>query len=134
MLTIPIKNIPNQAFSIILDDNQYDFTIKDCLGNVAVTIIRNGELIVSNARAVSNKRILQSKYQEIGNFSFLVPNNELLNYTLFGSTQTLIYISQAELTAAREGVFPPPYLTEEDFDPLAPLPLRFAPQGYTVAP
>lgn len=132
MQSIPLKALPNQAFSVTLDDNQWDFVIKSTNGTVSISLTRNAELILSNARAVGNTKIIPSEYEEAGNFMIVVQNFELPNYTKFDVTQTLIYGSAAELAALR---LPPSVpITAAFFNPDAALPLRFAPQGYNAQP
>lgn len=131
MQQIPIQALPNQAFSIPLDDNQWDFTIRTANGTIAVTLVRNGTMIIENMRAVAGMKIIPSIYEEAGNFAFITQNFQVPDYTQFGTTQQLIYISADELTALR--VPPPGIITPADFDPNADLPLRIFPQGYVLA-
>jgi len=131
MKVLPIAALPNQQLSVILDNNQWNITINDVNGAIAVTLVKNSEIIVQNARAVAGMRILQAKYQEDGNFAIISNNQGVPDYTQFGITQFLVYISQVELeipTAPPPAVIPATY-----FDPLGGLPLRFAPQGYAEA-
>lgn len=132
MQTIPIKTVPNQSFTVTLDNNQWDFTIKSTNGTVSVSLTFNNVALLSNARAVGNTKIIPAEYQEDGNFMIVVQNFELPDYTQFGITQALIYVSAAELAVIRQ----PPTLpiTAAFFNPDGPLPLRFAPQGYTALP
>lgn len=132
MQAIPIQAIPNQAFSILLDTNQWDFEIKTTNGMVSVSLTLNGVVLIENLRAVTNGRIIPSKYEEAGNFAIIAQNQNVPDYTQFGTTQTLVYISPTDLTAARVPSTDP-YITAADFDPIAALPLRFAPQGYVLA-
>jgi hypothetical protein len=69
--------------------------------------------------------------QESGNFFFTTANSALPFYTLFNTSQSLIYVSAAELTAFRATPAPP--ITAAFFNPIAALPLRFAPTGYQLA-
>lgn len=133
MQRIPLEAIPNQTFTAVLNDNSWDITIKTAKDITAVTISLNNELIISNARAVSNTLLIPSRYQELksGNFLFLTKDYQLPIYTEFGLTQRLIYVTNDELEAARQPVGYP--ITESVFDPIADLPLRFKPQGYTIA-
>lgn len=132
MQNIPIQAIPNQEFSIVLDNNQWDFIIKSTNGAIAVSLTLNQVSVIENLRAVANTRIIPSEYEEAGNFAITTLNQDLPDYTQFGITQNLIYISAAELAILRT---PPasPIITAASFDPLGALPLRFSPQGYTLA-
>lgn len=126
---VPIQAIPNQQFTIILDGNTWDFVIKATDGVMSVTLTRNGAMIMQNMRVVANMRIIPSAYEEAGNFVFVTQNFELPDYTKFNVSQVLLYASAAELATLRAPHAPP--ITEADFNPIAALPLRFAPQGYT---
>lgn len=131
MQNLPIKALPNQRFSIVLDNNRWDIAIRDTNGTISVSMIRDGTALIENARAVAGMRIIPAQYQEAGNFTLTTQNGEIPDYTKFGVTQELIYLSATELAEIREPVSPP--ITEDFFDPIAPLPLRFAPQGYELA-
>lgn len=132
MQNIPTQTIPNQEFSIVLDDNQWDITLKTTNGAVAVTLALNQVTVIENLRAVANTRIIPSEYEEAGNFAITTLNQAVPDYTQFGVTQNLIYISEAELEALRTPSSSP-IITASDFDPLGALPLRFAPAGYVLA-
>lgn len=132
MQEIPIEALPNQSFSIPLDNNQWDIVIKSTNGTVSVTMTLNGALVIENMRAVAGMRVIPSRYEEAGNFVFVTTNFQVPDYTKFGTTQQLIYASAAELAAQR--VPAPAILTPADFDQNAALPLRLFPQGYTLAP
>lgn len=128
MNIIPLQQIPNQAFSIVLDNNEWHFIIKAANGIMAMSLALNNVDIVDGIRAVANTLIIPSKYQESGNFLFLTQNFELPDYNQFGITQSLIYINAAELAVLRIPAITP--ITANDFNPIAALPLRFSPQGY----
>jgi hypothetical protein len=130
MQQIPLQAVPNQEFSITLDDDLYDLTIKTMDNITCVSIVRNGIDIIDNIRCVPFAPVMPSRYEETGNFAFVTSNGELPYYTQFNVTQQLIYLSAAELVAARTPV--PPPITAASFNPIAALPLRFAPQGYVA--
>lgn len=130
MQNIPIQALPSQSFSVPLDNNQWDFVIKSTNGAISVTISLNGVPVVSGMRAVAGIVILPDRYQEAGNFVFITQSFQIPDYTQFGTSQQLIYISAAELAQIR--AMPPEPLTPADFDPAAALPLRLFPQGYVL--
>lgn len=132
MQTIPIQAIPNQQFSIVLDNNRWDISLKTTNGTVSCSLARNGVSIVENARAVAGMRIIPAIYQEAGNFAIISQNQQIPEYTQFNVTQFMIYLSSADLDLIR--VPAPLPITASYFDPLGALPLRFAPQGYELAP
>lgn len=128
MKQIPLQQIPNQSFSIILDNNSWGFLIKTVEDMTVVSLTLNNVDILDSARAVAGGFIIPSLYEEAGNFFFVTQNQELPYYTNFKVTQQLIYISAAELAILRQ---PNPLpITTAYFNPLGALPLRFAPQGY----
>lgn len=131
MQIIPLQAIANQTLTIQVDDNQWVIGVRDANGNIAVSLFLNGAAVVENARAVSGMRIIQSKYQEAGNFVISTQNQEIPDFTKFGVTQFLLYFSQAEVDAIRSN--PPVIWTASDFDPAGAIPLRFSPQGYVLA-
>jgi len=131
MESIPLQTIPNQSFTIVLDNNTWAFTIKNTNAGVSVSLTLNNNDLLDNAIAAANEIIIPCEYQEAGNFLFLTQNQQLPDYTQFGLTQLLVYLSASDLQTLRT----PPGLpiTAIDFNALAALPLRFAPMGYTLA-
>lgn len=128
MMQIPLEVLPNQSLTTILDDNRWLIDIVETVGAMAVTLTLNDVVLVSGVRAVANTPIIASEYQESGNFLFATQNFDMPYYDQFGVTQYLYYFSAAEIAVIREPVTPP--ITQSYFDPIAELPLRFAPQGY----
>lgn len=134
MQQLSLQQVPNQSFSSILDSNNWNFTLKTAQDVTVVSLTLNGNDVIDSARAVAGSFIIPAQYEEqgAGNFFFVTQNEQLPYYTQFGVTQSLIYISAAELAALRT---PPssPIITAASFNPIAALPLRFAPQGYVEA-
>jgi hypothetical protein len=97
MVEIELAPIPNQSFSIRLDDSQYDIAIRETNGCMSASITRDNIEIVSNTRIVAGFPIIPYRYLENGNFVITTLNEELPYYTEFGNTQFLIYASQVEL-------------------------------------
>ena len=131
---LPLLSVPSQSFTVTLDGNLFELKIKACSGIMAVSIVCNGVDIVDSVPAVAGAAIIQSQYLENGNgnFMFLTANQQLPNYQQFGLTQSLLYFSNAELAIFRTAL--PSPVTAVFFNPIAPLPLRFQPTGYLVAP
>lgn len=103
MQIIPIEQLPKQEFSIRLDDHRYVIAILETAGCMSVNIERDGVVIVSGARAVASFNLMPYQYQEAGNFAFFTLNDELPFWNLFNVSQQLIYATQAELEAIRNG-------------------------------
>ena len=131
MLVVPIQQLPNQSFSVALDGNQWDFVLKTAEDTTVASLTLNSVDILDSARCVAGSFIIPSEYEEAGNFFFVTQNYQLPYYTQFNVTQSLIYISATELMALRQPKALP--ITAADFNPIAALPLRFAPQGYSAA-
>src|SRR5262249_14348888 len=128
---LPIQQLPNQSLSVLLDGNQWNFLLKTVGDSTIASLTLNGTDVLDSARCVAGSFIIPSQYEESGNFFFLTQNEYLPYYTQFNVTQSLIYISATELAALR--VPKAPRITAADFNPIAALPLRFAPQGYMAA-
>lgn len=101
MITLDLQKIPNQSFSIRLDNNLFDLTIKEANGIMAVTISLNGTVIESGNRIVSGYPLIPYPYLSdgAGNFVLITDNQEYPYYTQFGITQFLIYATQDEIDA-----------------------------------
>lgn len=128
MMTIPLSQLPNQALSILLNGNQWNILLKTVDEVTVCSLTLNGVDILDSALCVSGSFIIPCQYQEAGNFFFVTQAFELPIWTQFTLSQTLIYISAAELAALRVPyTFP---ITAADFNPISALPLRFSPQGY----
>jgi hypothetical protein len=101
MNNIQIKPIPNQQFSVNLNGVRFDITISALNGAMGVTIAMNGVVIIENTRATAGTFLLPYLYQENGNFLFFNLNDEIIFYDHFGATQTLVYLSPADLDYLR---------------------------------
>jgi len=111
MMGITLSNLPSQSFSILLDTHQYDFLVRYInangapgVGVMAISIARDNIPVVTGGRAVPLFPLIPYKYLEAGegNFVFVTLRGEYPNYTQFGITQSLLYLSQDELEAIRE--------------------------------
>ena len=131
MQIIPLQALPSQQFSVPLDNNQWDFTIQYVNGSIAVTLLLNSVPVITGMHIVGGMRIIPAEYEESGNFVLTTINYQVPDYTQFGTSQQLIYLSAAELALIR--VPAPALLTPAYFDPNAALPLRIFPQGYIQA-
>lgn len=133
MQQLPIQQTPNQAFSALLDGNQWDFTLKTVQEATAVSLTLNGNNVVNNLIAAAGALLIPAQYEEQGggNFFFITQQFQLPYYTMFTQSQFLIYTTSAELSALRTPF--PSRIIPINFNPIAALPLRFAPQGYVEA-
>lgn len=97
MNTLPLERTPNQRFGIRLDGSRYEIWLKKAVQAMCVTITRDEVTLVSGARCVAGTPLVPYAYLAEGNFIFLTENDELPDWELFGRTQTLVYVSAAEL-------------------------------------
>lgn len=102
-MQIQIDAVPNQSFSTRLDDSRYVITLKETRGCMSATIVRDEVVVVSNARIVAGTPILPYEYQEQGNFIILTEDGDLPDWTKFGISQSLHYLSVAEIEAINAG-------------------------------
>lgn len=101
MMDIGLAALPNQALSIQLDERFYEIEIREANGVMAATITRDGAAVVSNLRVTPGTPLLPYQYQEAGNFILLTDDDALPDWAQFGTTQFLVYVSDAELAAYR---------------------------------
>lgn len=103
MNIVPLSILANQSLSIQLGEDFYDIAINQTRNTVCATISRNNALVISGTRLVSGFFIIPYRYLENGNFILLTENDELPDYTKFGITQTLVYVTKVEVSLARAG-------------------------------
>lgn len=101
MIDVDLQAIPNQEFSIQIEDFRFELTVKEAIGCMAASVVRDGETIVSNVRLVAGAPVLPYGYQERGNFVLTTNADELPDYRQFGVTQFLVYVTPEELAALR---------------------------------
>lgn len=131
MQEIPIQAIPSQTFSYIdPDNNQWNVSIKLVSEQIAFSFTLNGTILIENITAVAGIRIIPYDYLELGNFVIITQAQQVPDYTQFGSTQQLVFLSNADILGFRQRLADLTLITANDFDPNGGLPLRFAPQGY----
>lgn len=134
MQNIPIQAIPSQSFSYIDPaGNSWTVSIKLVIDEIAFSFTLNGTLLIQNITAVAGYRIIPYDYLENGNFVLVTQSQQVPNYTQFGLTQSLIFLEAADILAFRQRLSELTRVKSSDFDPNGALPLRFAPQGYSLA-
>lgn len=101
MKQINLSILPNQSFSVQLDEIRYDFTIKSTAGIMMYDMKRDNEYVLRGQRIVAGAALIPYRYKEKGNFVILVENDDLPDYTKFGISQKLYYLSEIELLSLR---------------------------------
>ncbi len=133
MQSVPIQAVPQQTLSYIdPSGNQWNISITLVGSQMAFTLTLNNTVLVENITAVAGYRIIPYNYLENGNFVLITQNKQIPDYTQFGITQQLIFLTQAEIDAYRVPLNTLSLITASDFDSNGGLPLRFAPVGYVL--
>lgn len=103
MLTLALQAIPNQSFTVVLDNVLYEIGIIETNGCMSLNLTRANVVVLSGQRCVAGQLLIPYRAEEAqsGNFMFLTANNDLPYWDQFTATQTLIYASNAELEAVR---------------------------------
>lgn len=102
MQTISIAAIPNQSFNVTLDNVRYNFEIYIASDGMCYNLSINETAVFTGQRICGGTFLIPFfAYENVnGNFLLLTQNYELPNYTQFGLTQILIYLSYNELQTA----------------------------------
>ena len=99
---IQLEQIPNQAFNITLGENNYDLRVYSIDGAMAYDVAINGVTLVQGFRFAVSVLMLPYPYQEInGNLILSVLPDELPDYTRFGDSQFLYYLTAEETAEYR---------------------------------
>lgn len=103
--SIDLQQIPAQQFAITLGGNNYDLRIYMMDYSMAYDLDINdsrntredGSWLVSGFKFVHGVPMLPYRHQEInGNLILTVPDEDEADYTMFGITQFLAYLTQEE--------------------------------------
>lgn len=105
MYRIPLSAIPNQRFTVRLDEVLFEITVKLARSVMVITIVRNGETVVQNQRCIPNTPLIPYRYLEgeAGNFAFVTGHGEYPHYSRFDGTDALLYATAEELEEVRNG-------------------------------
>ncbi len=102
-LIVPLASVPNQSLSIQLDEKRYVLRLHNVGDLMCIDISIDEETILQGHRLVGSQPIIPYKYLERdgGNFIFATELGDYPFWDQFGVTQTLLYITRAELEAIR---------------------------------
>lgn len=108
MQTIALANVSNQNFTTTLDSNRYEIAIYQVGSTMACDIAVNEVSVVTGSRITPGEFLIPfAAYQGVnGNFILVTQNDALPDYTLFGTSQIMTYMSAAEIAAAVGGTVP----------------------------
>lgn len=99
MRNIPLSTDPNQSLSVRLDDARYVLRIFSAAGGMCVDVDRDDVPLLRASRVLAGEPLLPFAWMQEGNFLLLTTGNEIPTYTEFGASQTLVYMSAAEIEA-----------------------------------
>ncbi len=99
MNNLPLSATPNQSFSARLDSSVYDIAIKTVGGTACIDVTRDGVSVLKGQRLTPGVPVFAYDYLQTGNFLFTTLNDELPDYTKFGVSQMLYYITADEVAA-----------------------------------
>lgn len=116
MRIVPLAAIPNQSFTATIDEVRWSLAFKDIRGVTAVDTSRDGVELLRGSRALAGETLIPYQYMQTGNFIFVVTGDTMPEYSQFGVSQLLVYLSAAELAAI-------PAATVDDLEPFRPSPL-----------
>lgn len=115
MRVVPLAATPNQSFTVTLDNVRWAIRLATAAGVTVCDIARDGVELLRGVRALAGQPLIPYKRLETGNFIFVVDGDELPAYAQFGVTQTLVYLSPAEIAAVMAST-----VTYDDIVPFQP--------------
>lgn len=103
MQIIPLQNIPNQVFSITLNEVDYRIALRTIQGFTLISVWQNGDILFYNQLCVPNSFVNPYDYvSQNGKLYFRCLDDEYPNYNLFGNTQQLYFLTPDEVKAYEE--------------------------------
>ena len=103
MYLVQLSAVPSQRFNIPLGGNDYTLKIYSIDGAMAYDLDVNAVSVISGFEMINDIPLLAYPYQEVnGNLLLAVPESETPDYTRFGSSQFLYYLTAEESKEYRE--------------------------------
>lgn len=99
MIEIPLRAVPAQEFTVQVDEQRFTLRFIDAVSCVAVDLTVNGEIVLLGQRVVAGTPVIPYAYLETGNFLILTEREMLPDWREFGVSQTLLYMTDAEIAA-----------------------------------
>lgn len=106
MINLNIGAYPNQSFNKTIGNVEYGFRIHTLNGGIVVfSLTVDGETAIESERIIPNSVIIPYEYLKPkgGNFYFKSVSGDYPDYTKFGGEQNLLYLTDEEIEAARNG-------------------------------
>lgn len=99
MRVVPLAAIPNQAFTLTIDNVRWSLAIKEARGVMCANVARDGVTLLYGCRVLAGEPVIPYRCLQTGNFIFITNEGNAPDWRLFGVTQTLIYLSADDLAA-----------------------------------
>lgn len=101
MYLIELDQIPNQTFSVMLDNINYRVALRTIQGLTYISVWANGDILFYNQLCTPNAFVNPFKYVGMGGkFYFKSTTGDYPNYKDFGINQTLYYLTKEEVADA----------------------------------
>ena len=98
MWVVPLKNVPNQTFNIVLNGEDYRLMLKTIQGATFLSAWINGELLFYNQLCTPNNWVNPYNYVSVnGKLYFRCLDDNYPFYTNFNQTQNLIFYTPEEV-------------------------------------
>lgn len=101
MRDIPITATANQKLTVTIDLTRFTVTLKAAVGCMTCTIEIDGVEVLTGSRVLAGEMLIPYRYRENGNFILMTEDDALPDWTEFGSTQFLRYLTPDEMDAIR---------------------------------
>ena len=99
MKIITLATLPNQSFTFTIDNVRWGMVVKEAAGVMVVDIARDGVPLLTGTRALAGEALIPYRYLETANFIFVTIADALPDWRQFGASQTLVYVTEAEIAA-----------------------------------
>ena len=101
MYLIELDRIPNQTFTIMLDNVNYRVALRSISGLTYISVWANGDLLFYNQLCTPNAYVNPFNYvSKNGKFYFKSLTGDYPYYTNFGVTQNLYFLTKEEVANA----------------------------------
>lgn len=99
---IQLAAVPSQSFNITLSGNNYALKIYSIDGAMAYDLDVNSVNVISGFTMINDVPLLVYPHQEVnGNLLLSLPESETPDYTRFGASQLLYYLTADEAAEYR---------------------------------
>lgn len=103
MKSLQLSANPNQSFSVRLDNSLYAIAIKTVNDTCCIDVSRDNVALLKAMRITPGTPILPYKYQQQGNLVFTTIGDDLPDYSKFGISQHLFYLTIEEVAGFQNG-------------------------------